>query len=414
MAPKFNYVVCSIEESKYIDLLSLDELQTFLLVHEQKIIQQDKEEKRQRQRRGRGGYRSTIEHSKSVDKSNVECYRCHKHRHYQNECRTNLPKDSGEKSNFAETEEEITLLMVCNTKEDTNKQLWYMDTCCNNHMCGDKEIFSNLDEPYRDNVKFVNSTKISVMGKGRTLQQKKMVVGLPILSTPTEICERCIVSKQHRDPFLKGKTQRARELPINPTSNGGKRYIITFIDDLSRKTWAYFLQEKSEALTTFKAFKAIVEKEVECPIQVLRTDRGGEYNSHEFTDFCNTHEIKRQLTATYTPQQNGVCERKNRTIMNMVRSLLAMSRVPKSFWPEAVNWSLHILNKIAVRNMTPEEAWNGRQPAVDHFRIFGCIAYAHVPDVKRKKLDDKGEKCIFVSVSDNSKAYKLYNPHNKP
>lgn len=66
---------------------------------------------------------------------------------------------------------------------------------------------------------------------------------------------------------------------------------------------------------------------------------------------------------------------------------------------------------VAVQNMTPEEAWNGRQPAVDHFKIFECIAYTQVPDVQRKKLHDKGEKCIFLSVSDNSKAYKLYNPH---
>lgn len=120
---------------------------------------------------------------------------------------------------------------------------------------------------------------------------------------------------QQGDPFPKGKTQKAKELleivhsnlyrPINPTSNGGKRYIITVFDDLSHKTWAYFLQEKFEALTTFKAFKAIVEKEAGCPVQVLRTDRSGEYNSHEFTDFCNTHGIKQQLTAACTPQQNG-------------------------------------------------------------------------------------------------------------
>ena len=100
----------------------------------------------------------------------------------------------------------------------------------------------------------------------------------------------------------------------------------------------------------------------------------------------------------------------------MVRSLLIRSCIPKSFWPEAVNWRIHILNRsptLAVQNMTPEEAWSGRKPVVDHFRIFGCVAYAHIPDQKRKKLDDKGEKCIFLGVSDQSKAYKLYNPNTK-
>ena len=143
-------------------------------------------------------------------------------------------------------------------------------------------------------------------------------------------------------------------------------------------------------------------------------DHDGKCNSHEFANFCENHGIRRQLTAAYTPQQNSVCERKNHTIMNMVRSLLTTSGIPKSFWPEAVNWSIHILNRsptLAVQNMTQEEAWNGRKPVVDHFRIFGCIAYAHIPDEKRRNLDKKGEKCIFLGVSDKSKAYKLYNPN---
>ncbi|TXG46384.1 hypothetical protein EZV62_028112 [Acer yangbiense] len=97
----------------------------------------------------------------------------------------------------------------------------------------------------------------------------------------------------------------------------------------------------------------------------------------------------------------------------MVRSLLAKGKVPKSFWPEAVNWSIHVLNRsltFSVQNMTHDEAWSGRKPAVDHFKIFGCVAYAHIPDEKRKKLDDKGEKYVFLGVSEHSKAYKLFNP----
>jgi len=257
----------------------------------------------------------------------------------------------------------------------------------------------------------------------KTLHQKNMVMGLPQITAPSQVCEECVVSKQHRNQFPQGKSWRAKKAlelvhsdifgPITPHSNGGKRYVITFIDDYSRKTWVYFLQEKSEAFVAFKCYKALVEKEVGNPIKVFRTNRGGEYNSHEFANFCENHGIKRQLTAAYTPQQNGVSERKNRTIFNMVRSLLTMCGIPKGFWLEAVNWSIHILNRsptLVVQNMTPEEAWSGRKPAVDHFRIFGCIAYDHIPDKKRRKLDHKGEKCIFLGVSDKSKAYKLYNP----
>ena len=97
----------------------------------------------------------------------------------------------------------------------------------------------------------------------------------------------------------------------------------------------------------------------------------------------------------------------------MVRSLLAKGRTKKSFCPEAITWSIHVLNRsptFSFKNMNPEQAWSGRSPAIDHFRIFGCIAYAHVPDEKRKKLDDKSEKCVFLDFSETSKAYKLFNP----
>lgn len=93
-----------------------------------------------------------------------------------------------------------------------------------------------------------------------------------------------------------------------------------------------------------------------------------------------------------------------------------MSGMPKSFWPEAVTWSIHLLNRsptFAVKNMTLEEAWNGHKPSIEHFKKFGCIAYANVSDQKRRKLDDKGEKCTFLGVSNQSKAYKLYNPSTK-
>lgn len=142
----------------------------------------------------------------------------------------------------------------------------------------------------------------------------------------------------------------------------------------------------------------------------------GEYNLQEFTKFCKSHGIKRQLTVAYTPQQNGVCERKNRAIMNMDESILARSCVPKSFWSEAVNWSLHILNRsptLAVQNLTPDETWSGEKPDAGHFRIFGCISYADILDEKGKKLNNKSEKCIFLGVGKNIKAYKLYNPRTK-
>jgi len=155
-----------------------------------------------------------------------------------------------------------------------------------------------------------------------------MVIGLPMLKSTKEICAVCLTGKQHKMSISKRSLWRAsRQLqlvhsdicgPITPISHSGKRYILTFIDDFTRKTWVYFLHEKSEALITFKAFKASVEKEIGTFITCLRTDPGGEFTSNEFREFFKTHGITRQLTASFMPQQNGVAERKNRTIMNAV------------------------------------------------------------------------------------------------
>jgi hypothetical protein len=247
-----------------------------------------------------------------------------------------------------------------------------------------------------------------------------MVKGLPKFKGSQTVCEDCLKGRQHRDPFPSESSWRASTIfqlvhadicgSINPSSNSKKRYLLTFIDDFSRKIWIYFLAEKSEAFDFFKSYKARVEKETGTCILAVRTDRGGEFTSQEFINFC---EIHGQLTAAYTPQQNGVVERKNRTIMNMVRSMLFAKQIPKTFWAEAANWSVHVLNRcptLAVKNKTPEEAWSGIKPSVDHFRVFGCVSHVHVPDSRRVKLDAKSLKCILLGVSEESKAYRLFNP----
>jgi len=176
------------------------------------------------------------------------------------------------------------------------------------------------------------------------------------------------------------------------------------------------LVEKSDAFNTSKHFKSLVEKENESCIKCLRTDRGGEFTLDEFNLFCKENGIKRQLTDACTPHQNGDTKRKNRTTMNMVKSLLEEKNIPKNFWPEAVNWVVHVLNRsptLAVKHMTPEEAWSGIKPYVEHFRVFGWVSHVHVPNAKRKKLKDKSFTCVLLGISKESKAYKLYDPISK-
>ncbi|KAK2452730.1 hypothetical protein QL285_000498 [Trifolium repens] len=258
------------------------------------------------------------------------------------------------------------------------------------------------------------------------LSKKQMVKGLPEFSDNNENCVSCLTGKQQRESIPKQSKWRASKKlelvhtdicgPLTPQSNAGSRYFMTFTDDFSRKTWVYVLKDKASALDSFKSFKVLVEKEAGCSILCLRSDRGGEYTSNTFNEFCRTEGIKRQLTTAYTPQQNGVSERKNRTLLNIVRSMITARNVPKSFWPEAVLWAVYLLNRsptASLKDMTPEEAWSGVKPSVHHFKVFGCVAHAHINDVHRKKLDSKSKMCILLGISEESKAYKLYDPVNK-
>ena len=539
LTDKFNYVVCLIEESKDIDTLSIDELQSSLIVHEQKfnrssgveqVLKVTTDERFGGRGRGRNAYRGRGRGRgrQAFNKATVECYRCHKIGHFQYECPT-----SDKEANYAELNEEDEMLLMSYVELHKAKRedAWFLDSGCSNHMCGDRVMFTELDESFRHSVKLGNNSRMNVVGKGsvklllnginhvitevyyapelknnllsigqlqerglailiqgglckiyhpdkgliiqtimsanrmfillaqtqtssqaqqercfhtssqdlshlwhrryghlsykglRTLQYKKMVRGLPQFPASNVICTDCINGKQHRDPISKRSTWRASQKlelihadicgPITPTSNSGKRYTLCFIDDYSRRSWVYLLVEKSEALNFFKCFKKMVEKETGLCVKCLRTDRGGEFTSSEFNDFCKRSGIKRQLTTAYTPQQNGVAERKNRTVMNMVRSVLSDKNIPKTFWPEAVNWTFYVLNRcptLAVKNITPEEAWSGVKPSVEHFRVFGCLAHVHVPDERRGKLNNKSFPCVLLGVSEESKGYRLFDP----
>ncbi|KAM0017627.1 putative RNA-directed DNA polymerase [Helianthus debilis subsp. tardiflorus] len=258
----------------------------------------------------------------------------------------------------------------------------------------------------------------------KTLSEKSMVRGLPSINL-SDSCEGCVLGKLNQLPYSSHSWRATKPLELihadlcgemQVESLGGSLYYFLLIDDFSRMSWVYFLKNKSQAFEKFKAFKKMVEKECEHQIKVLRTDRGGEFCSHAFNQFCENNGIKRELTVSYTPQHNGVVERRNRTVMGMTRSMLKEGGLPKCFWAEAVATAIYLLNRAttkALKYQTPFEVWYGRKPSVYHLKIFGCIAYGHVPAHKRRKLDDRAEKCIFIGYSKESKGYRLYNPLTK-
>ncbi|MCO5610381.1 hypothetical protein L7F22_064617 [Adiantum nelumboides] len=201
--------------------------------------------------------------------------------------------------------------------------------------------------------------------------------------------------------------------PMRTPSVGNSLYFVTFIDDFSRFCWVYPLKAKSDVFAVFQHYVSMVENETGCKVQTLRIDRGGEYMSGAFKDFLGKKGIKHQCTMPYTPQQNGVAERKNRSLMEMARCMLKAKSLPHKLWMEAVACAAHVLNRCptrALKTITPYESWYDRKPSVSYLRVFGCLAYAHIPQQLRGKLDDKAVKCIFVGYSSGSKGYRLYNP----
>jgi transposase InsO family protein len=142
-------------------------------------------------------------------------------------------------------------------------------------------------------------------------------------------------------------------------TKGGKQYFITFIDDSTRFCYVYLLKSKDEALHYFKTYKAIVENQLERKIKWLRSDRGGEYFSGDFSNFCVEHGIIRERTSPCSPQSNEVAERKNRTLTDLVNAMLETSGLSKEWWGETILTASHVLNKVPTKNkeITPFEEW---------------------------------------------------------
>lgn len=261
--------------------------------------------------------------------------------------------------------------------------------------------------------------------KIKRMDREQLVTGGDLSDVCVGICDPCVKGKMARKPF-KSKNQitttRPLEIihsdvcgPMQNVSIGGSRYFVSFIDDYTRYSHVYFVNEKCDVFDVFKEFNALVSNQTGQTIKVLRTDGGGEYVSGEFEAYLKSHGIQHQLTTRYTPQQNGVAERYNRTICELARALVIDSGLPKSFWAEAVSTAVYVWNRApttAHKNeaTTPYQKWYDSKPDISNLRVFGSLTYAHVPTELRQKLDDKAENMVMVGYSLRSKAYRLYNP----
>ena len=169
--------------------------------------------------------------------------------------------------------------------------------------------------------------------------------------------------------------------PSQVLSHGGARYFMTLIDDYTRKVWVYVLKQKGEALLKFKEWLTLIENQTERKVKRLMTDNGLEYCSKEFDGFCKEKWIIRHKTVRHTPQQNGLAERMNKTLVEKVMCMLFSANLLKHFWADAVTTAVYLINRSPSTTLnfkTPQEVWSGKTLDLSNLRIFGSPTCAHI------------------------------------
>jgi len=201
--------------------------------------------------------------------------------------------------------------------------------------------------------------------------------------------------------------------PSRTLSFGGNYYALVIVDDYYRYTWTLFLTHKSDAFHAFKILAKVIHYKKNLKIASIRSDYGGEFENKDFESFCDEHGIEHNFFAPRTLQQNGVLERKNRSLEEIARTLLNDTFLPKYFWVATVNTACYIMNRALIRPIlkkTPYELYNGRKPNISHLHVFGCKCFVlNNGKNNLSKFDVKSDEGIFLGYSLQSNAFRIYN-----
>ncbi|GJS68851.1 putative ribonuclease H-like domain-containing protein [Tanacetum coccineum] len=236
----------------------------------------------------------------------------------------------------------------------------------------------------------------------------------------------CRKGKQHR-AFCKSKNVRSISQPLQMLymdllgltfvkSLMKKMHYLVVTDDFSRFSWVLFLATKDETSEILKTFITGIENLIDLKVKVIRCDNRTEFKNKIMNQFCEMKGIKREFSVARTPQQNGVAERKNKTLIEAARTMLADLKLPTTFWAEAVNTACYVQNRVLVikpQNKTPYELFLGRKPALSFMRPFGCpVTILNTID-HLGKFDGKADEGFFVGYSTNSKAFRVFNSRTR-
>nr|XP_043625555.1 uncharacterized protein LOC122596979 [Erigeron canadensis] len=340
--------------------------------------------------------------------------------------------------------------------------VWYVDSGCSRHMTGNKSILTNFVEKFMGTVIFGNDHIAPILSYGdivkngitikrvsyveglasaenswlwhrrlshlnfqtiNALVDKQLVEGLPDYKYECEhVCPACAIGKMKKashKPKNYLSTEGSLHLlhmdlcgPMKVKSIHGKRYILVIVDDFSRYTWVLFLHVKSDAPKEIIDFIKQTPVNLQSSVRIVRSDNGTEFKNATIDSFFKSLGITHQISATRTPQQNGVVEHQNRTLVEAARTMLAYLKLPPNLWVEAVATACFTQNRSIINkrfDKTPYEVINKRKLNVNFLHIFGCVCYVLNDKDNLGKFEPKGDEAYFIGYSRESIAYRVYN-----
>ncbi|GJZ37619.1 putative ribonuclease H-like domain-containing protein [Tanacetum coccineum] len=327
------------------------------------------------------------------------------------------------------------------------------DSGYSNHMTGNKSFLVDYQEVDGGFVPFAGSPKGGkITGKGgltclfakatidesnlwhrrlghinfKTINQLvrgNLVRGLPSnLFENDHTCVACQKGKRHKasckTKLVSSICQPLQLLhmdlfgPTSIRSINHKTYCLVVTDDYSRFSWVFFLATKNETSGILKTFITGIENQINHKVKIIRYDNGTEFKNNDMNQFCGMKGIKREFSVARTLQQNRVAKRKNKTLIEAARTMLADSLLPTTFWSEAVSTACYVQNRVLVttpHNKTPYELLHGRPPSISFMRPFGCLITILNTLDPLGKFDEKANEGFFVGYSINSKAFRVFN-----
>ncbi|KAJ9558178.1 hypothetical protein OSB04_012792 [Centaurea solstitialis] len=259
------------------------------------------------------------------------------------------------------------------------------------------------------------------------LVKQRLVSSIPMIKfEPDQMCSGCAQGKMKRASHPPKPEQGSKSPlslihmdlcdPMKTVSLAGRKYVLVIVDDYSRYTWTKFLKTKDETSNLIINFIKAVQVQLKLPVQTVRSDDGTEFKNQVLKGFYTSLGITQTFSAARTPEQNGVVERRNRTLVEAARSMLAQSQLPQYLWAEAVNTACYTQNRSIIHRRfgkTPYHLLFRRIPNIDYFKVFGCPCFVLNETENRGKFGPKSDEMIFVGYSDCSVAYRVFNKKSR-